>query len=149
MYISSSNLPDILKQIRFERGLSLRELSVQIGISHAYLNKLERGEDLRTGKPITPTIETLVKISEGLNIPVKKFLNMCGYFEVKFPAKEPYQGDGINLDTEISAIIAQITSSTTVTVGETQVNEEVKVALREELRQILIKIRKNYDTDEG
>jgi len=118
-----------------------------LGISHAYLNKLEKGRDVRTGKPITPTIETLVKISEGLKIPTKKFMNICGYFENNLSAREPYHGDNINIDTEISAIIAQITSDMTVTVGETQISKDAKESLREELRQVLMKIRKNYDIE--
>ena len=147
MNIESSNLSDILKQFRQESGLSLREFSEILGISHAYLNKLEKGEDVRTGKPITPTIETLVKISEGLNIPTKKFMNMCGYFKSSPSACEPYQGEDINIDDEFSSIIAQITSGTIVTVGETQIGEAAKESLIEELRQALIKIRNKYDTE--
>ena len=147
MQVDPSNLSDILRQLRQDRGLSLREFSLLIGISHAYLNKLEKGEDARTGKPITPTIETLVKISEGLDIPTKKFMNMCGYFESGLSAREPYQGESINLDTEISAIIAQISSGIIVTVGETQIDEAAKEALIEELRLMLIKIRNDYDTE--
>ena len=145
MYIEPSNLSDLLKQIRIERGLSLREFSETLGISHAYLNKLERGEDSRTGKPITPTIETLVKISEGLRIPTRKFMSMCGYFESSLKANEPYLSESINIDTEISTIITQITPETIVTVGKARISETGKERLREDLRQVLIRLRSDYD----
>ena len=147
MYIEPNNLPDVLRQLRRERGLSLRNFSDVVGISHAYLNKLEKGEDYRTGKPIAPTIDTLVKISEGLGIPTKKFLNMCGYFEGSLSAREPYEGADINIDTEISSLIAQLTSGASVIVGETRISTSAKEILCEELRHLLIKIRKDYDTE--
>ena len=142
-----NNLSDILKQLRIDRGVSLREFSELLGISHAYLNKLERGEDSRTGKPITPTIETLVKIAEGLNIPTKKFMDMCGYFNSGLSAREPIQRNRINIDTEISALIALIASGTNVTIGDTQINESTKESVCQNLRETLIKLRKDYDTD--
>ena len=148
MYTESSNLSDILRQLRQESGMSLREFSETIGISHAYLNKLEKGEDSRTGKPITPTIETLVKISEGLGIPTKKFMNMCGYFGRSMSAQEPYPNESINIDNEISLIIAQISSNMPVTVGETLIDEAAKELLLDDLRKILINILNKYDTKE-
>lgn len=75
------NLGNLLKDMRLERGISLREFSSDLGISHAYLNKLEKGIDPRTGKPVIPSIETLTKIAEGLSIPAKEFLELCGYFD--------------------------------------------------------------------
>ena len=138
-----NNLAYILKQLRAERGGSLREFSELLGISHAYLNKLERGEDPRTGKPITPTIETLVKIAEGLDIPTRKFMAMCGYFDSAPKAMEPFQSGSLNIDTEISAIIAQVNSGTSVTVGDIQIDEDAKEIVRQELRQVLINLRKN------
>jgi len=147
MNIDSNNLSGILKQFRKERKLSLRQFSEQLNISHAYLNKLEKGEDSRTGKPITPTIETLVKIAEGLEIPTRKFLNMCGYFSLNLSANEKFDEGDLNIDNEISMIIAQMTPETTVIVGETVIDETAKASLREELRQALIKIRNVYDIE--
>jgi len=73
------SLKDLLRTIRTERGLSLREFSELLNISHAYLNKLEKGIDPRTGKKIIPTMDTITKIANGLNVPLEKFLSICGY----------------------------------------------------------------------
>lgn len=76
-----NNLSKLLKTYRAESNMSLRDFSAYLGISHAYLSKLEKGFDSNTGKEIAPTIDTLLKISDGLNIPHAKFLEMCGYID--------------------------------------------------------------------
>ena len=139
-----NNLSATLKQLRIEHGASLREFSEALGISHAYLSKLERGTDPRTGKPITPTIETIAKIAEGLNIPVKNFMTMCGYFNPALAAHEPFLPERINFDTEISALIAQISPETAVFVGDTEIDDSAKEALCNDLHELLIKIHNNY-----
>ena len=74
-----TNLKDLLRKTRIERGLSLREFGELLSISHSYLNKLEKGVDPRTGKKIIPTIDTLSKIAKGLDMPLEGFLLICGY----------------------------------------------------------------------
>lgn len=86
-------LKDIIRTSRIEKGLSLREFGEIVNLSHTYLNKLEKGFDPRTGKEIVPTIDTLIKISEGLDIPTEKFLSICGYLENE---------DKDELETEVS-----------------------------------------------
>jgi len=142
----SSNLSYILKQLRTERGASLRDFSGLLGISHAYLNKLEKGEDIRTGKPITPTIDTLVKIAEGLNIPINKFMDMCGYFDNDYKANEPLQREHIKIDVDISDMIAQLSSGIAVSFNDTQINEAAKAALCQELRESFTKLHEIYGT---
>ena len=44
-----------IKAKRLEKGLSLREASALIGISHTYLSALENGRDPRSKKPVTPS----------------------------------------------------------------------------------------------
>lgn len=79
----NNNLNTILKSKRLEKDMSLRQFSEFLGISHAYLSKLEKGTDPRTGKEIAPTMDTLMKISDALNINISTFLEMCGYTNKK------------------------------------------------------------------
>ena len=146
MNTESNNLSVTLKQLRLERGASLREFSEALGISHAYLNKLERGTDPRTGKPITPTIETITKIAEGLDLPVKKFMTMCGYFRPAYSAGEPLLPESIDLDTEIGVLIAQISPETTVFVGDVQLDDSAKEVLCDELRKLLINAHNTHNS---
>lgn len=77
-----------LRNLRLEKGLSLREFSGLLGISHAYLNKLEKGIDPRTGKDVTPTIDNVIMFADGLHIPRKEFLEMCGYLDTQLNDSE-------------------------------------------------------------
>ncbi len=50
-----------IKELRGEK--SIREAARGIGISHTYLDSLEKGYDPRTGKERKPTIEVISKIA--------------------------------------------------------------------------------------
>lgn len=72
------SLGKALRKIRLKRNMNLREFSKFIGVSHAYIYKIENVNNFHA--PI-PTIDTLKKISKALEIPFHKFLYMCGYFD--------------------------------------------------------------------
>ena len=61
-----------LHKIRSEKNLSLREAAKILGVSHTYLDMLEKGYNPQTGKPINPTAEILQQISIGYKIPVEE-----------------------------------------------------------------------------
>ena len=69
----------VLRKIRLKKKMSLRDLAEELDISHAYIGKLEN--NCNSGKKITPTIGTLIKISKALQIPLDEFLYMCGYLD--------------------------------------------------------------------
>lgn len=79
MIDSTRNLATVLKKIRLTKKMSLRKFGKKLGLSHAYINKLEN--DCNSEKKMTPTIETFIKISRALQIPLDEFLYMCGYLD--------------------------------------------------------------------
>jgi len=72
----SNNLGKFIKKLRVEKDLSLRELAELTSLSHSYLNNLENGSDPRSGKPLSPSIPTLEKLSVGLNVSLHKLIDM-------------------------------------------------------------------------
>ncbi|MCQ2350523.1 MAG: helix-turn-helix transcriptional regulator [Paludibacteraceae bacterium] len=52
-----------IAEIRKKQGLSQEELAFQCGLHRTYVGAIERGEK-------SPTIETIQKISQGLNISI-------------------------------------------------------------------------------
>jgi len=78
---NSRTLSGLLKKIALERQLSLRALAKILGVSHAYVNKLIVGVDPRSNKPVSPTIVTLFKIADALEIPRAEFIRQCGYLD--------------------------------------------------------------------
>lgn len=61
------NIGNVLKRVRFERGLTLEETAGLTGVSKAMLGQIERGES-------NPTVSTLWKISAGLRISFSELL---------------------------------------------------------------------------
>lgn len=57
-----------LKAIRTSRHLSQEELAFQCNMQASHIGQIERGQK-------NPTLDTLQKISKGLNIPLTELLN--------------------------------------------------------------------------
>lgn len=75
-------LGEFIKKKRQEQGLTLRELAKRVDLSHSYISQIENGFDPRSGKPITPTIDTIEKLSIGLGLSFKEVLVELGYLKV-------------------------------------------------------------------
>lgn len=71
-----NNLGAFIKEWRKERHLGLRDLSKLTGISHAYLHVLEGGVDPRTKRPVSPTLQSLQKLSAGLDVPLELIVSL-------------------------------------------------------------------------
>lgn len=71
------SLGPFIQKKRKERGLSLRDFSVLCGLSHSYLDSLEKGKDPRTSKPVSPTIDTIKKLAKGLGLPINDLINIA------------------------------------------------------------------------
>lgn len=74
-------LSEFMIKKRKELNLSLRGLAELLDISHAFLDSIEKDRDPRTGKPISPTIDTMQKIAKGLNMNLSDLLEITEYIE--------------------------------------------------------------------
>lgn len=72
-------LGEIIKNYRLTNKLSLREFAQKCDVSHTYIDKLEKGVDSRTGKPVEPTLLVIEKISNAMNISTKSLLEEIGF----------------------------------------------------------------------
>ncbi len=72
-------LGNIIKQYRQEKGLSLRAFSSRCGLSHSYVDMLEKGRDPRNGQPPRPSIDTLIALAKGLEIEARKLLQHASH----------------------------------------------------------------------
>jgi repressor LexA len=69
-------LGEIIKKYRTEFQLSLRDFSKRTGLSYTYISALEKNKDYRTGKPISPTLETVRDVAKGMNMSVDDLLKV-------------------------------------------------------------------------
>lgn len=83
-------LARLLSERRKADRLSLREATQLIGISHGYLDKLEKGVDSRTGTKNNPTPETLQMIASAYHWDYQYLLKICGYmYDLKDDSLSP------------------------------------------------------------
>ena len=99
--------------IRSKRGdLSLRELARRCGISHTFIDKLEKGHDPRTRKSIRPTVDSLKKLAAGLEVDVLELLLLA--VEEEYPRRTCPRKSGqaasrlFDEDTEIAEIVCKL-----------------------------------------
>ena len=69
-------LGDIIKQYRSEHNLSMQNFADLIHSSKSYVSMLEKNFNPSTGKPISPSLETLKLISEAIHIDIDNLLKM-------------------------------------------------------------------------
>ena len=69
-------LGERLIQYRKENKLSQRQLGDLCGLSNAYISMIEKNLNPRNGKPFSPSMESLYKISTGTGIEFEEIL-MC------------------------------------------------------------------------
>lgn len=62
------HLGDIIKQYRNEHDLSMQAFADRCGVSKGYVAMLERNVNSKTGEPVTPSIETFIKVAKAMNV---------------------------------------------------------------------------------
>ena len=67
------NLANVLRYERIKLNISQSELARRVGIDRTTILKIENGERQK------PTIDTLVRLSKGLNINLSLLLELSGY----------------------------------------------------------------------
>ena len=67
------NLENVLRNERIKLNISQSELARRVGVDRTTILKIENGERQK------PTIDTLVRLSKGLNINLSLLLELSGY----------------------------------------------------------------------
>lgn len=68
------SLGETIKKYREDNNLTLEELSAKTGLTKQYLSMLENNKNSRTKKPIIPSIRTLNKLADGMNMSLDELL---------------------------------------------------------------------------
>jgi HTH-type transcriptional regulator, competence development regulator len=77
---------DFLKQLREKKGVSLREVERDTGISNVYLSQLETGDRQKLPSP-----ERLKKIASYYNVTINELLQKAGYYGNDDNIEETYE----------------------------------------------------------
>ena len=76
-------LGPIIKKYRTAKGLSLRAFAAKCGLSHSYVDILEKGRDPRNGQPPRPSIDTLIALSNGLEMEAMELMQHVEHLSPK------------------------------------------------------------------
>ena len=64
----NNNIGKYVHERRSEMGLSLREFGKLCGMSHTHIDSIEKGVDVRTGREVNITAQTLAKLARALGV---------------------------------------------------------------------------------
>ena len=67
---AAMTLSELIVKYRTEHGLSQRQFSAICGLSNGYISMLEREINPSTGQPVTPTIQKLQQLADGMKIDI-------------------------------------------------------------------------------
>ena len=113
-------LGDLIRDYREQHDLSQRQFAVICGLSNGYISMLERGENPKTHKPVTPTLPQLKKLADGMGTTIMDVLDTVEDMPIdlttgammltgkKTPTPTNEGGRMDALDVEIATLILQL-----------------------------------------
>lgn len=69
-------LEELLRAFREENNLTMQEFADRCGLSKGYVSMLEKGKHPQSQRRLVPSLETLKKISVGMNLTMDELLPM-------------------------------------------------------------------------
>lgn len=79
---TSMKLGEIIREYRQHNRISMGDFAKASGLSKPYVSMLEADKNSNGGKPIKPSVETLVKVSAAVGIPLDELLRKLGDEEI-------------------------------------------------------------------
>lgn len=126
------NLGDIIKEYRLDHDLSLREFSKKCGLSHTYIDKLEKGVDPRSQKPVEPTLDALEKISVAIDLSLDELLTLLG--KINANSKVDINKNEKNVEELLEDTMAQILDQKGLMLNGQIVDDDDLVLLRNAIK---------------
>lgn len=83
-------LGDVIKSYRDENKVSMEYVANLCGITKGYVAMLEKNVNPKTGRPVKPTIETIVKVCNGLHLDFNSvFDSLDDDYEINISTSQP------------------------------------------------------------
>lgn len=83
-------LGDVIKSYRDENKVSMEYVANLCGITKGYVAMLEKNVNSKTGRPVKPTIETIVKVCNGLHLDFNSVFNsLDDDYEINISTSQP------------------------------------------------------------
>lgn len=128
-----------LKLYREQHNLSMQALADLCGFSKAYINVLEKGVNPKTGKPISPTMQTFEKIARGTKTDVDTLLKILDG-DQPIMVNAPISGDlpdvsptGKKIDARTRRQLEKVLEDDNLTYNGVVLNEEDREKVKKAL----------------
>ena len=113
-------LGDFIKKYREQHDLSQRQFALSCGLSNGYISMLERGINPNTDKPVTPNLQQLKKLADGMGTTMMELLESVDDMPIdiateamslsgqKMSAPNVEGGHAEPIDIELATLILQL-----------------------------------------
>ena len=104
-------LSDIVQEYCREHDMSYRRFADMCGLTSGYITMLVKGENPNTGKPLRPTIDTYVKLADGMGITVSELFKRMDDAPIDFNSPDTGIVSAKVFPPEIMRLIRAYTSA--------------------------------------
>lgn len=81
-------LGEIIREYRQRNNISMGDFAKVSGLSKPYISMLEADKNSNGGKPIKPSVETLIKVSFAVGVSLEELLRKLGDEEIDLRPSE-------------------------------------------------------------
>ncbi len=72
-----NKIGEYVKNYRIKKGLSLRAFGTLCEMSHTHIDSIEKGRDVRTGRPVNLTSQTISKLASVMGLSEKELISIA------------------------------------------------------------------------
>lgn len=129
------SLGEYLKELRGKE--SLRDASKRIGISHTYLDTIEKGFDKRSGKHVNPTPETLKLISKAYACEYEELMKFAGYLNNDTKPSTLSKKDERDIAKKLESILGDLNNGTSLAFNGEPMDDHTRELVRAQIESNL------------
>lgn len=116
-------LKEIIVAYRLEHHLSQRQFALRCGLSNGYISMIEKESNPKTGQPITPTLQKLKQLADGLDMSLSDLFQVADDMPVDLMPEPPSEPEhATNLlpfpPTSVAPIIGHVACGQPITAEE-------------------------------
>lgn len=94
---NAKTLGDIIKKYRTDTSSTLADVATLCGITKGYVAMLEKNVNSKTGRPVKPTIETILKVCAGLHLDIEQvFEDLYDDYITTIPTLKVHHTDSVH-----------------------------------------------------
>ena len=86
--VTAMELKDVIRDYRKRNGLTLADFGRRVGVSRAYICMLEKGKDSKTGKLLRPSVKTMKRIADAMDITIDELFRILEMDELLMDPKQ-------------------------------------------------------------